>query len=69
MSKTAVESKTVLDLISDPSAGSPDDKMRLFIIYYICTPHINESDYSKFESALTNVGCDMSAMNYIKRWK
>lgn len=69
MSKTAIESKTLLDLLSDPEAGAPEDKMRLFIIYYICTPHISEQDYTKYEAALTNAGCDMHPMVYIKRWK
>lgn len=66
MSKTAQE-KNILDIISDPESGSPEDKMRLFIIYYICSPHINE--YNKFESALQEAGCDMNAMTFIKRWK
>lgn len=68
MSKTALE-KNILDIISDPDTGSPEDKMRLFIIYYICSPHILEMDYHKFDQALTNAGCDMQPMSYIKRWK
>lgn len=68
MSKTALD-KSILDIISEPDSGSPEDKMRLFIIYYICSPHISEMDYHKFESALNEAGCDMHAMAYIKRWR
>ncbi|GLV32991.1 SLY-1 homologous [Carabus blaptoides fortunei] len=68
MSKTALD-KSILDILSEPDSGSAEDKMRLFIIYYICSPHISEMDYHKFESALSEAGCDMHAMAYIKRWR
>ncbi|XP_053612284.1 protein sly1 homolog isoform X2 [Plodia interpunctella] len=70
MSKSsAVESKTVLDLISDPSAGVPEDKMRLFIIYYLCTSQMPEEEYKKFEAALLAAECDVKPMAYMRRWK
>ncbi|XP_047193703.1 sec1 family domain-containing protein 1-like [Scophthalmus maximus] len=34
MSKATLD-KSLLDIISDPDAGTPEDKMRLFLIYYI----------------------------------
>ncbi|GJQ86624.1 Slh [Trypoxylus dichotomus] len=61
--------KNLLDIISDPEIGTPEDKMRLFIIYYICTPHLSEADLKRFENALNEAGCDLSAMAYIKRWR
>lgn len=61
--------KNLLDVIADPDIGTPEDKMRLFIIYYICTPHLSESDLRKFENSLSAAGCDLSAMAYIKRWR
>lgn len=70
MSKSSnVETKAVLDLVSDPTAGTPEDKMRLFIIYYLCTSQMQQNEYEKFEAALTNANCDVKAMAYIKRWK
>lgn len=68
MSKTSVE-KVLVDIISDPDTGTPEDKMRLFIIYYICTPHISDSDYNKYETILQEAGCDLLPLIYIKRWK
>lgn len=65
----ATTDKNLLDVISDPEIGTPEDKMRLFIIYYICTPHITEGDFKKFENALSIAGCDLSVLAYIKRWR
>lgn len=69
MSKAQALEKLLLDILSDPSAGTPDDKMRLFIIFYICTPHLTESDLKKYEATLTEAGCDLTPLTYIKRWK
>lgn len=68
MSKVATD-KSLLDIINDPETGTPEDKMRLFIIYYICTPNMTEVEYKNFESALEAAGCDLLPMAYIKRWK
>ncbi|XP_050664917.1 protein sly1 homolog [Leptidea sinapis] len=69
MSKSGVESKSVIDLIVDSSAGTAEDKMRLFIIYYMCSGQLTEDEYKKFESALIAANCDVKPMAYIKRWK
>lgn len=70
MSKSSsVETKAVIDLIADPSAGTPEDKVRLFIIYYLCTTQIPEEEYKKFENALLAANCDVKPMAYMKRWK
>ena len=70
MSKsTAIESKAVMDLITDTTAGTEEDKIRLFIIYYLCTSHISDEEYKKFESALLAANCDIKPMLYMKRWK
>ena len=58
----------ILDIINDPECGLPEDKLRLFIIYYLLT-NISDSEYSKYESALANVGCDLSPLIYIRRWR
>uniref|UniRef100_H0V9L6 Sec1 family domain containing 1 n=1 Tax=Cavia porcellus TaxID=10141 RepID=H0V9L6_CAVPO len=65
MSKTTLD-KSLLDIISDPDAGTPEDKMRLFLIYYISTH--NDTDrllliislfdraFAKMASAPTSYG-------------
>ncbi|KAG5882114.1 hypothetical protein JTB14_016877 [Gonioctena quinquepunctata] len=69
MSKAQALEKPLMDILTDPGAGTPDDKLRLFIIFYICLPHLSESDLQKYENALAEAGCDLSPLSYIKRWK
>lgn len=67
MSKLAVD-RDLSDLLKDPEFGTPDDKMRLFIIYYICTT-VSDSECKRFEQILQEAGCDLSSLPYIQRWK
>lgn len=68
MAGTALE-KPLLEILNDAETGTPEDKMRLFLIYYICTDIIPEAEMNKFSQALASGGCDLDAINYIKRWK
>ncbi|MEQ2225416.1 Sec1 domain containing protein 1 [Ilyodon furcidens] len=69
MSKSTTD-KSLLDIISDPDAGTPEDKMRLFLIYYITAQQVtSESDLEQYRKALLDTGCDLSPLNYIKQWK
>ncbi|XP_063699347.1 protein sly1 homolog [Culicoides brevitarsis] len=67
MSKSVLD-RALQDLLQDQEFGGPEDKMRLFIIYYICTA-VSDSEYRKFEKILTEAGCDLSPLPYIQRWK
>lgn len=68
MSKATLD-KSLIEIITDHEAGTAEDKMRLFIIYYICTPQISDSDLKRYEAALEEAGCDLSPLAYLKRWK
>uniref|UniRef100_A0AAX7VVX1 Sec1 family domain-containing protein 1 n=1 Tax=Astatotilapia calliptera TaxID=8154 RepID=A0AAX7VVX1_ASTCA len=69
MSKSTLD-KSLLDIISDPDAGTPEDKMRLFLIYYITAQQApSESDLEQYKKALLDAVCDLSPLNYIKQWK
>ncbi|XP_013877598.1 sec1 family domain-containing protein 1 [Austrofundulus limnaeus] len=69
MSKSALD-KSLLDIISDPDAGTPEDKMRLFLIYYITAQQApSETDLEQYKKALMEANCDLSPLNYIKQWK
>nr|CAB3265891.1 sec1 family domain-containing protein 1 [Phallusia mammillata] len=67
MNKSASE-KALLDLINDPVGGTPEDKMRMFLIYFLCQA-TNETNLDQFTQALEGAGCDMSPIKYIKRWR
>lgn len=59
-----------LDLIFDSTAGNAEDKMRLYLIHYICEgSSMSAEDCKKYESMLIDAGCDMKPLSYIKRWK
>ena len=49
MSKAALD-RNLLELIADSDAGiTPDDKMRLFIIHYICCNSMSEVSRKYFD--------------------
>ncbi|XP_053330877.1 sec1 family domain-containing protein 1 [Spea bombifrons] len=69
MSKSTLD-KSLLDIISDPDAGTPEDKMRLFLIYYITSAQApSEADLEQYKKALEDAGCNLAPLNYIKQWK
>ncbi|KAM6131345.1 sec1 family domain-containing protein 1 isoform 3-T3 [Pterocles gutturalis] len=69
MSKSTLD-KSLLDMISDPDAGTPEDKMRLFLIYYISSAQApSEIDLEQYKKALMNAGCNLAPLSYIKQWK
>lgn len=37
MSKAANLDRSIMELLADSDAGNPEDKMRLFLIFYICS--------------------------------
>ncbi|EKX34589.1 Sec1 family domain-containing protein 1A [Guillardia theta CCMP2712] len=49
--------------------GSPEDKLRLFVIYYLCNPSLSEADVAEYEGALSKLGVDMSLSSYLKYLK
>lgn len=68
MSKLTLD-RPLIDVLKDPEFGQLEDKMRLFIIYYICTPNVPDSEFTKLETILQELGCDLSPLPYIQRWK
>ena len=68
MSKLALD-RTLVDVFNDAEFGTIEDKMRLYVIYYICTAHVSEAELQKLEALLQELGCDLTALPYIRRWK
>ncbi|XP_072031027.1 sec1 family domain-containing protein 1-like [Amphiura filiformis] len=68
MSKQTLD-KSLMDVISDPDAGTPEDKMRLFIIYYICTPSVTDAELDQYAISLEGAGCNLAPLQFVKRWK
>ncbi|XP_071453689.1 protein sly1 homolog isoform X2 [Hetaerina americana] len=68
MSKATLD-KSIMEMLSDTDSSTPEDKMRLFLVFYICAPSVSEAEFDRYAAALQNAGCDLSPLNYIKRWK
>jgi len=51
------------------AAGTVDDKLRLFIIYYILSADMAETDLAQYATALESAGADTTPLTYLKRWK
>ncbi|KAH9518701.1 Sec1 domain containing protein 1 [Bulinus truncatus] len=69
MMSRATLNKSLMDIISDPEAGKPEDKVRLFIIALICGPPMSEAEIDQYCVALQAANCDISAVQYVRRWK
>ncbi|XP_055547937.1 protein sly1 homolog [Wyeomyia smithii] len=67
MSKQALD-RALIEVLRDPEFGTPEDKMRLFVIYYICS-NVAEAEYQRLEQVLKECGCDLAPMPYVRRWK
>lgn len=68
MGKATLE-KSLMDMITDPEAGLPSDKLRLFLISFICGPSMTEVEVDQYVTALQDAGCDIETVKYMRRWK
>lgn len=68
MSKQTLD-KPLLELLRDPEFGQPEDKLRLYIIYYICAQQLPETEQERLREALQAAGCDLTSLAYVQRWK
>lgn len=66
---TKLTKGAVLEHLRNPEFKDPNDKLRMFLIFYILSNNISASDLSDYENALSSQGCDLSALAYIKRVK
>jgi len=68
MSGTTLD-KSIMEVLSDPENGSPMDKLRLFLIYFLCTPAVSDAEYDQYAGALQAAGCDLAPLTYLRRWR
>lgn len=68
MSKLQLD-RSLMDIISDPEAGQPEDKVRLFIIALICGTPLSEAEIDQYCVALQSANCDVMPIQYVRRWK
>ena len=68
MTKTTLE-ESVLEILKDPDIGTADDKLRLFIIYYLSTSELPEGELQTYIDTLQGFGCDTSCVTYLAKLK
>merc|ERR1712130_153311 len=68
MSATPLD-RSLMEVLTDPENVSPEDKLRLFLIFYLSTPEVSDKEFKEYSDALKEAGCDLSALAYLKRWK
>ena len=65
MSATPLD-RSLMEVLTDPENISPEDKLRLFLIFYISTPEVSEKEFKEYSDALREAGCDLSTLAYLK---
>lgn len=50
-------------------AGTPQDKLRMFIIYYLCNANVSPGELDQYLIQLKDANCDIETIKYIKRYK
>jgi hypothetical protein len=59
----------VKDVLEDPEAGTPDDRMRLFLIYFLRHQALDDKEVERLSAVLESSGSDISSLRYLQRWK
>lgn len=57
-----------LDLIRDASSGLPEDRLRLFLVYFLCH-NLSDSEIEQYTNELREAGCDLTPFEYMRRFK
>jgi len=68
MSKQTLD-KSLMQVFEDTDIVNNEDKMRLFLIYYICSKEISETEVEQYANILQEIGCDLAPLQFLKRWK
>jgi hypothetical protein len=59
-----------MDILNDPNGGTAEDKLRLFLIYYICSANLSQSDVDQCLTQLQAIpNCNTECIKFIKRYK
>jgi hypothetical protein len=58
-----------MEMITDPEAGTAQDKLRMFIIYYLLSANLSQAELDQYLIQLKEANCDIDCIKYIKRYK
>merc|ERR550519_3092892 len=66
MSGTTLD-KSIMEILTDSETGTPDDKLRLFLIYYLLSPTVSDAEFDELSAALQGTGDGLSSLTYLRR--
>ncbi|WFD42064.1 Vesicle trafficking between the ER and Golgi [Malassezia psittaci] len=66
---TRQSKSAIISALRNPEMTSIDDKLRLFLVYYLSTPNhaLNTTDMEEFEALLKEQGANLAALDYVKK--
>ena len=56
-------------MINDPEGGTSEDKLRLFMIYFLCNSNLTQAELDQYLIQLSESKCDIDCVKYLKRYK
>ena len=56
-----------MEILTDSETGTPDDKLRLFLIYYLLSPTVSDAEFDELSAALQGAGDGLSSLTYLRR--
>jgi sec1 family domain-containing protein 1 len=56
-----------MEFIKNPEKGHAEDKLRLFIIFFLTVDDISNSDLDDYEYALKGIGCNTMNLRYLRK--
>lgn len=61
---------TIIETIADEARGTPDDKVRLALLWVLAQNEENATDanFAELEAALSAANCGINAVNYLKQY-
>lgn len=66
---TRQSKSAIMEALRNPEMKGAEDKLRLFLIYYLSLPNhaLNDKDMEEFEAVLKEQGADLAALDYVKK--
>lgn len=66
---TRQSKSTILEALQNSAISDPEDKLRLFLVYYLSMPsnQLSRIDVDEFEGVLRAQGADLAALAYVKK--
>jgi hypothetical protein len=69
MTKPALQHKREVLALIQGEKGTVEDKVRLFLIYFLSKRHeLDRTEIAEFEAVLGKIGADLGPLNYIKQY-